>query len=103
MELGVAEFIFLRPVFIVIMIALIVLLIIISLQKTKIINLFSLLFILFICAIVSAITLYMSGYIVDAYGLAGDSAIFFMFLVIIGLCFVNLFVYTTRTNQGNNK
>lgn len=89
MEQEVAEFVFLRPVFIVIIVALLLLLIVVIFQKRKMINLFSLLFIVFLCAIVSASTLYMSGYIVDEYGLAGDIGLFSMFLVIIGLCFIN--------------
>ncbi|MBM7601583.1 cellulose synthase/poly-beta-1,6-N-acetylglucosamine synthase-like glycosyltransferase [Virgibacillus halotolerans] len=91
-----AEFVFLQPIFIAFIIILLTLLLIIVFQKTQIANLFTLFSIGLISSIISAIMLYMSGYIVDEYGLGGDTASFFMFLAIVGLSIVNFFVFLIK-------
>lgn len=99
------DFVFLLPVFVSFIIILLMTLCIVIFQQnkfTKLLNGFSLGSILVICFFISALTLYMSGYIVDEYNLSGDTASFNMFLVIFGLCIVNLIVYLKR-NTHNKK
>lgn len=63
------EFVYLRPVFKSILAASILVMLIVLRQKKELINEFSLWFISVLCIGVSAITLFMSGFIVDEYNL----------------------------------
>ncbi|MEI4768085.1 hypothetical protein WAX74_00225 [Psychrobacillus sp. FJAT-51614] len=100
MEYQFPEFIYLRPVFIGFIIILLVLLFGVIFLNNNIVNLFSVVSITFICTSISAITLYTSGYIADAYNLAGDLISFYMFFVILVLSFLNLIIFMTRYKKS---
>ncbi|PYZ94761.1 hypothetical protein CR194_04315 [Salipaludibacillus keqinensis] len=93
MEYQVPDLIFIRPILIAFIVFLIALLFIIIFQRKKFVNLFTVIFISFMASSVSALTLISIGYIADEYNLAGDPASFYMFFVVVGLSFVNFFVY----------
>ena len=65
-------------------------------QKKELINEFSLWFISVLCIGVSAITLFMSGFIVDEYNLGGDPQSFCMFIVIGCISGLNFIIYYRR-------
>ncbi|HHL3301480.1 hypothetical protein [Bacillus sp. SM-B1] len=90
------EFVFLRPVFKCILAASILVMLIISTQKKERINEFSLWFISILCIGVSAITLFMSGFIVDEYNLGGDAQSFCMFIAIGCISGLNVIIYYRR-------
>lgn len=90
------EFVFLRPVFKSILAASILVMLIVSMQKKKLINAFSLWFISILCIGVSAITLFMSGFIVDEYNLGGDAQSFCMFITIGCINGLNFIIYYRR-------
>jgi len=84
-----------RPVFGAFIVILLILMAIVLIQGNtgRFINWFAFRFILSICFLIPAMLLYMGGYIVDEFGLGGDPVTFDMFLIIAGLCVVNLIVY----------
>lgn len=90
------EFVFLRPVFKCVLAASILVMLIVSTQKKELINAFSLWFISILCIGVSAITLFMSGFIVDEYNLCGDAQSFCMFIAIGCISGLNLIIYYRR-------
>ena len=74
----------------------ILVMLIVSIQKKELINEFSLWFISILCVGVSAITLFMSGFIVDEYNLGGDSVSFDMFIGIVCISGLNFIIYYRR-------
>ncbi|PGS97456.1 hypothetical protein COC98_12965 [Bacillus anthracis] len=90
------EFVFLRPVFKCILAASILVMLIVSIQKKELINAFSLWFISILCIGVSAITLFMTGFIVDEYNLAGDAQSFSTFIAISCISGLNFIIYYRR-------
>ena len=74
----------------------ILVMLIVSTQKKELINAFSLWFISILCIGVSAITLFMSGFIVDEYNLGGDAQSFCMFIAIGCISGLNLIIYYRR-------
>ncbi|MCU5379240.1 hypothetical protein OCA08_19085 [Bacillus cereus] len=90
------EFVYLRPVFKSILAASILVMLIVSTQKKELINEFSLWFISILCIGVSAITLFMIGFIVDEYNLAGDVHSFNMFIAIGCISGLNFIIYYRR-------
>ncbi|MED3034015.1 hypothetical protein CBR56_13695 [Bacillus thuringiensis] len=90
------EFVFLRPVFKCILAAAILVMLIVSTQKKELINEFSLWFISILCIGVSAITLFMIGFIVDEYNLAGDVQSFNMCIAIGCISGLNFIIYYRR-------
>ncbi|EJR48748.1 hypothetical protein IIM_03925 [Bacillus cereus VD107] len=90
------EFIYLQPVFKSILAASVLVMLIILRQKKELINEFSLWFISIICIVVSAITLFMSGFIVDEYNVGGDPESFYMFIGIVFISGLNLIIYYRR-------
>ncbi|MEK5113745.1 hypothetical protein ABEX39_16100 [Bacillus albus] len=90
------EFVFLRPVFKSILAASILVMLIVSIQKKELINAFSLWFISILCIGVSAITLFMTGFIVDEYNLAGDAQSFSTFIAIGCISGLNFIIYYRR-------
>ncbi|WP_270340979.1 hypothetical protein [Bacillus mobilis] len=90
------EFVYLRPVFKSILAASILAMLIVSTQKKELINEFSLWFISILCIAVSAITLFMIGFIVDEYNLAGDPQSFIMFIAIGCISGLNFIIYYRR-------
>lgn len=90
------EFVYLRPVFKSILAASILAMLIVSTQKKELINEFSLWFISILCIGVSAITLFMSGFIVDEYNLSGDAVSFNMFIGIGLISGLNFIIYYRR-------
>lgn len=87
------EFVYLRPVFKCILVASILVMLIVLRQKKELINEFSLWFISILCVGVSAITLFMSGFIVDEYSLGGDAQSFSMFIAIGCISGLNFIIY----------
>ena len=73
---------------------------IVSIQKKERINEFSLWFISILCIGVSAITLFMSGFIVDEYNLGGDSLSFDMFIGIVCISGLNFIIYYRRNKKA---
>ncbi len=73
---------------------------IISTQKKERINEFSLWFISILCIGVSAITLFMIGFIVDEYNLSGDPQSFCMFIA-IGGGWGGWYLYKKQSNQND--
>ncbi len=65
-------------------------------QKKELINEFSLWFISILCVGVSAITLFMSGFIIDEYSLGGDGQSFSMFIAIGCISGLNFVIYYRR-------
>jgi hypothetical protein len=90
------EFVYLRPVFKSILVASILVMLIVLRQKKELINEFSLWFISILCVGVSAITLFMSGFIVDEYSLGGDGQSFSMFIAIGCISGLNFIIYYRR-------
>ncbi|HFK1545953.1 hypothetical protein ABM560_05350 [Bacillus albus] len=90
------EFVFLRPVFKSILAAVILVMLIVSTQKKELINEFSLWFISILCIGVSVITLFMTGFIVDEYNLAGDAQSFSTFIAISCISGLNFIIYYRR-------
>ncbi|HDR7781417.1 MULTISPECIES: hypothetical protein [Bacillus] len=90
------EFVYLRPVFKNILAASILVMLIVSTQKKELINEFSLWLISILCIGVAAITLFMSGFIVDEYSLAGDVQSFSMFIAIGCISGLNFIIYYRR-------
>lgn len=90
------EFVYLRPVFKSILAASILVMLIVLRQKKELINEFSLWFISVLCIGVSAITLFMSGFIVDEYNLGGDPQSFCMFIAIGCISGLNFIIYYRR-------
>ncbi|MGE7882910.1 hypothetical protein [Bacillus sp. NPDC094077] len=90
------EFVYLRPVFKSIVAASIFVMLIVLRQKKELINEFSLWFISVICIGVSAITLFMSGVIVDEYNLGGDVQSSSMFVGIVIISGLNFIIYYRR-------
>lgn len=90
------EFVYLRPVFKSILAASILVMLIVLRQKKELINEFSLWFISVLCIGVSAITLFMSGFIVDEYNLGGDVQSFNMFIAIGCISGLNFIIYYRR-------
>ncbi|MDC7729135.1 hypothetical protein CN470_01265 [Bacillus cereus] len=90
------EFVYLRPVFKSILAASILIMLIVLRQKKELINEFSLWFISVLCIGVSAITLFMSGFIVDEYNLGGDPQSFCMFIAIGCISGLNFIIYYRR-------
>ncbi|MEV5108845.1 hypothetical protein MRBLBA3_000785 [Bacillus sp. LBA3-1-1.1] len=90
------EFLHLRPVFKSILAASILVMLIVSTQKKELINEFSLWFISILCIGVSAIMLFMSGFIVDEYNLGGDVQSFNMFIGIGLISGLNFIIYYRR-------
>ena len=74
----------------------ILVMLIVSTQKKELINEFSLWFISILCIGVSAITLFMSGFIVDEYNLAGDAQSFNMCIAIGCISGLNFIIYYRR-------
>ncbi|MCR6784949.1 MULTISPECIES: hypothetical protein [Bacillus cereus group] len=90
------EFVYLRPVFKSILATSILVMLIVLRQKKELINEFSLWFISVLCIGVSAITLFMSGFIVDEYNLGGDVQSFNMFIAIGCISGLNFIIYYRR-------
>lgn len=90
------EFVYLRPVFKSILAATILVMLIVLRQKKERINEFSLWVISILCIGVSAITLFMSGFIVDEYNLGGDVQSFDMFIGIVLISGLNFVIYYRR-------
>ena len=92
------EFISLRPMYIFLIIVLVVSLVILIFQKKdlKVINGFTVIIIGLICSGASAISLYMSGYIVDEFGLGGDAISTYMVIGIGILSIINLYIYSRK-------
>ncbi|WP_242213872.1 hypothetical protein [Bacillus cereus group sp. BfR-BA-01383] len=90
------EFVYLRPVFKSVLVASVLVMLIVLRQKKELINEFSLWFISVICIGVSAITLFMSGFIVDEYNLGGDVQSFNMFIGIGLTSGLNFIIYYRR-------
>lgn len=90
------EFVYLRPVFKSILAASILVMLIVSTQKKELINEFSLWFISILGIGVAAITLFMSGFIVDEYNLAGDAQSFGMFIALGCISGLNFIIYYRR-------
>ncbi|UNP76188.1 hypothetical protein MN033_23580 [Bacillus nitratireducens] len=90
------EFVYLRPVFKSILAASILVMLIVLRQKKELINEFSLWFISVLCIGVSAIALFMSGFIVDEYNLGGDAVSFDMFIGIVLISGLNFVIYYKR-------
>ncbi|PKG22940.1 hypothetical protein [Niallia nealsonii] len=101
MEYSSLEFVYLRPIFIALLLFLSLLLVIILIQKgNKLMNSFSIYSILIGMIAVSSLTLVCEGYIVDAYGLGGDAATFYMWEGIVGLSAVNFIAFQFKQKQG---
>ena len=94
------EFVYLRPVFKSILAASILVMLIVLRQKKELINEFSLWFISVLCIGVSAITLFMSGFIVDEYNLGGDPQSFCMFIAIGCISGLNSLFITEGNKRG---
>ncbi|PEQ43924.1 hypothetical protein CN467_01285 [Bacillus cereus] len=90
------EFLYSRPVFKSILAASILVMLIVSTQKKELINEFLLWFISILCIGVSAITLFMSGFIVDEYDLGGDVQSFNMFIAIGCISGLNFIIFYRR-------
>ncbi|NWK71744.1 hypothetical protein HWX41_22385 [Bacillus paramycoides] len=90
------EFVYLRPVLKSILAASILAMLIVLRQKKELINEFSLWFISILCIGVSAIALFMEGFIVDEYGLVGDPQTFYMFIGIGCISGLNFIIYYRR-------
>ncbi|AEI41988.1 hypothetical protein KNP414_03430 [Paenibacillus mucilaginosus KNP414] len=91
------ELIWLRPVHMTLGMSLVFVLLTVVFQKVRLFNLFSVTVISMLCSVVSAVTLYASGYIVDEY-LGGDEVSFFMFLANLGLSVLNMMIYWGRNS-----
>ncbi|TKD72302.1 hypothetical protein [Pseudalkalibacillus hwajinpoensis] len=94
------DFIYLRPVLIVIIFFLVTLLAMVLFRsKKKLLNRFSFFSILFICLVLSSLTIVCEGYIVDAYGLGGDVVSTYLWMAIVALSFICTIVYLKRSNS----
>jgi len=100
MEYRIQDFVYLRPVYIAIIIFLLAQLVIVVFQnKKKLINHFSFFSIIFICVSISTISSISIGYISDELGLGGDPTSSYMWLLIIGLSIANTFVFLKKQKQ----
>lgn len=91
---------YLRPIFITFIVLLILLFIaILQSNKQKLVNAFSVFSISLISVIISGITLFIEGSIVDDLNLSGDSVSTYLFFVIVILCIVNLFLYSRKSKK----
>ena len=91
------EFIYLRPILIAFIVFLTASFLIILLQhQNKIINQFNMFSLILISVTVSSLTLFCEGYIVDTYGLGGDSITSYMWLAVIGLSLINIIGYYSK-------
>jgi hypothetical protein len=91
---------YLRPIFITFIVLLILLFIaILQSNKQKLVNAFSVFSISLISVIISGITLFIEGSIVDDLNLSGDSVSTYLFFVIVILCIVNLFLYFRKSKK----
>jgi hypothetical protein len=91
---------YLRPIFITFIILLILLFIaILQNNKQKLVNTFSVFSISVISVLISGITLFIEGSIVDNLNLSGDSVSTYLFFIIVILCVVNLFLYFRKNKN----
>jgi hypothetical protein len=91
---------YLRPIFITFIILLILLFIaILQNNKQKLVNTFSVFSISVISVLISGITLFIEGSIVDNLNLSGDSISTYLFFIIVILCVVNLFLYFRKSKN----
>ncbi|WP_282023118.1 hypothetical protein [Priestia flexa] len=91
---------YLRPIFITFIVLLTLLFIaILQSNKQKLVNAFSVFSISLISVIISGITLFIEGSIVDDLNLSGDSVSTYLFFVIVILCIVNLFLYSRKSKK----
>ncbi|MFS0892524.1 hypothetical protein [Peribacillus frigoritolerans] len=91
-----------RLIFITLIFSLIVISIILLVQRKRnnIVNGFTISVISIISIIVSGINLIITGYIADELNLAGDAIFSYLFLIILGLCIFNLFIYYKKKNRN---
>ncbi|KZB89749.1 hypothetical protein A2U94_19970 [Bacillus sp. VT 712] len=91
---------YLRPIFITFIVLLILLFIaILQNNKRKLVNTFSVFSISVISVLISGITLFVEGSIVDDLNLSGDSVSTYLFFIIVILCIVNLFFYFRKSKN----
>ncbi|WP_141540351.1 hypothetical protein [Bacillus cereus] len=93
------EFTFLRPIFISCIAILLLVMLVITYQRKVLMNGFSLWLIILTCIVVSGITLFMSGFIVDEYNLSGDEQSFYMFLGIIVISILNVITFYIKKGR----
>ncbi|TQR19621.1 hypothetical protein [Psychrobacillus vulpis] len=96
-------FTLMRPIFITLLVLSILLLLLVLLPQTKnkIINGFTVSSISLVSILISAQLLYSTGIIVDEIGLDGDALSTYLFLAIVGLCFVNPIVFFVKNSNPN--
>lgn len=92
---------FLRLIFMTFIISLTIISVILLVQRKRgnLVNGFTVSIVSTVSIIVSSINLIIMGYIADELNIGGDTISSYLFLVIVGLCIFNLFLYLKNKNS----
>ncbi|SHM47816.1 hypothetical protein [Gracilibacillus kekensis] len=96
--MGIEMFIYLRPIFITMIILLLILFLVILIQH-KLLTTFSVLAFAISFIILANVTLYMSGEIVDELNLTRDQNEFYYVIAIVVLSFINVVVFRYKKRK----